>query len=287
MKYLTKEWYDLCQRTSLHFDMRAHKGTGVRDDQLFKRLYNRKYEKYSRLQRELYDVDPRFMLGLDGTVGIPLDKLFNDEEVKEADTIVYEMSAEEKARIQQKIEEFDARPPFDEEKCRADFAIHHEWMCKETANRLPEEFVSRIADIRVFALGYCTREVLNELKRLSRQNNERVTSILEQYRQAQQAEDIPELIRSRFGFHDCRVTELISGSPSVMRLDTEGGFTSYNKITFEGAQMIKQDEHITGCHWLYEELYRTDSGYEAHILFHGGQLKELIIRCTDIVIEQE
>lgn len=73
-----------------------------------------------------------------------------------------------------------------------------------------------------------------------------------------------------------------------MRLDNEGGFTNFNKITFEAVdEIIGQDERIVDSCWIYEELYRTDSGYEAHILFHGEGMPELIIRCADIVVEQE
>ncbi|MDQ6420236.1 DUF4085 family protein [Paenibacillus sp. LHD-117] len=287
MKYLTKDWYDLCQRTGLHFDMKAHKGAHVRDEALYLRLYNRKAKEYAKMQRELYDVDPRFMLERDGMTCVPLDKVLNGEAIGEEDTMVYHMSSEEKDRILQRIADYDARPPFDEAKCHADFAIHQEGLCKEALNRLPYELSSRIADMRVFTLGYCTKEVLSELKRLSKQNEKRVTSVLEQYRQAQQAENIPEHIRSRFGFHDCKVAELTSGKQLIMRLDTQGGFTTFNKVMFDAAQILRQDEHIAGSHWIYEELYRTNSGYEAHILFYGEGMPELIIRCGDIIVEQE
>ena len=40
--------------------------------------------------------------------------------------------------------------------------------------------------------------------------------------------------------------------------------------------------------WIYEELYRMENGYEAHILFRAGEeMPELIIRCSDIIIEKE
>ncbi|HFL3758362.1 TPA: DUF4085 family protein, partial [Clostridioides difficile] len=57
-----------------------------------------------------------------------------------------------------------------------------------------------------------------------------------------------------------------------------------NHITFVGAEIIKQDEIVGSC-WLYEELYRIDHGYEAHVLFEDGS--ELIIRCNDIIIVQD
>ena len=42
-----------------------------------------------------------------------------------------------------------------------------------------------------------------------------------------------------------------------------------------------------GSTWLYEELYRMENGYEAHILFAGEEMPEFIIRCNDIIIEEK
>ncbi|GGF90508.1 DUF4085 family protein [Paenibacillus abyssi] len=198
-----------------------------------------------------------------------------------------DMSSEQISHIQQLIATYDVRPPFDEVKCKEEFSINHGRRCKEAAHQLPDELSSRIADMRVFSLGYCTKEVLHELRQLSIENEKLMMLILEEYRQAQQAENIPEHIRNHFGFHDCRVMELTTGKQIIMRMDTEGGFTNFNKITFDTVEIIWQDEHIVGSHWIYEELYCTDEGYEAHILFSGAGMPELIIRCADIIIEHE
>jgi len=288
VKYLTKEWYDLCQRTGLHFDMRVHKSAHERDEALYSRLYKRKEKQFVHMQREIYNVDPRFMLEQDGVHCVPLDKILNGDEISEEDTMVYRMSSEERARIEQLIATYDARPPFDEVKCKEEFSVSQEWRNREACYKLPDELSSRIADMRVFALGYCTREVLRELKQLSKENEKRMRLVMDEYGQAQQAENIPEPIRNRLRFHDCRVTELTFGKQVVMRLDNKGGFTNFNKVTFDAVdEIIRQDERIVGSHWIYDELYRTDHGYEVHILFHGEGMPELIIRCADIIVEQE
>lgn len=289
MKYLTNEWYDLCQRTGLHLGMRVHKRAHVRDEALYLRLYKRKEKEFVNIQREAYDTDPRFMLEQDGANYVALDKVFSNlDEIGEDDVIVYHMSPEEKAHIQQLIVEYDARPPFDEVKCKEEFCASQEWRCKEAYYKLPEDLSSRIADMRVFALGYCTGEVLHELKHLSKENEKRMMQVMEEFGQAQLAENIPEHIRSRFRFHDSRVTELTTGKQVVMKLDTQGGFTHFNKITFDAVdKIIRQDEHIVGSYWIYDELYRTDCGYEVHILFSDKGMPELIIRCADIIVEQE
>ncbi|MDD4729284.1 MAG: hypothetical protein PHN55_11115 [Dysgonamonadaceae bacterium] len=47
MKYLTKEWYELCQRTGLHFGMRVHNDANIYDEALYLRLYTRKEKAFA------------------------------------------------------------------------------------------------------------------------------------------------------------------------------------------------------------------------------------------------
>jgi hypothetical protein len=267
MKYLTKEWYELCQQTGLHFGMRVHNGAEGYDEALYLRLYKRKEKEFVKMQREAYDVGPRFMLEQDGCTLVPLDKFASGEEISEGDKVIYHMPPEAKDLIQKLIDNYDIRPPFDEKKCREEFRILQETTKKETTNKLPSELLQQITDMRVFSLGYCTRRILNQLKKLSNDNKKKMDSVLNEYSKAQQAEPIPQIIRERFGFHDCEVTELTVGKNVVMGFDTEGGFTKFNMITFTAAEIIKQEEQIAGSTWIYNELYSTESGYEAHMLF--------------------
>ncbi len=287
MKYLTKEWYELSQRTVLHFDMKVNQGAAVYDEALYSRLYKRKEKEFIKIQHEVYDVDPRFMLERDGCMLVPLNKLISDEEITEEDKIVYHMPPEEKERIQIMIGEYDVRPPFDEEKYREEFRSIQETVKRKAEERLPHELSQQIADMRVFSLGYCTKEVLNQLKKISKENEKKMNRILNEYSKAQQAEHIPQSIRESFGFHDCKVTEFTAGKNIVMRFDVQGGFTDLNKITFVTSEIIKQEEHIAGSTWIYEELYSTENGYEAHMLFAGEGMQELIISCEDIIINKE
>ncbi|MHA7966954.1 DUF4085 family protein [Paenibacillus sp. CAU 1782] len=287
MKYLTKEWYEQCQQMGLHFGKRCHKGAYIHDEELYRRLYKRKEKAFVQFEREMYDSDPRSMLEHDGTPMVPLSKVLNGEEVNEEDLIVFQMPPEQREHIQKLIEAYDVRPPFDKAGSQAEFSSRHERECEGAFHPLPAELSSRIADRRLFALGYCTKEVLRELKRLSQENEWQVRKVMDECRNARQGEDVPDSIAHSFGFHDCKVTGLAVGQNIVMRLDTDGGFTNLNKVTFKDAQIIKQDQFIEGSHWLYEELYKVDGGYEAHMLFSGKRMADLIIRCSDIVAEQE
>lgn len=287
MKYLTKEWYKLCQRTCLHFGMKVIKGASVYNEELYNRLYKRKENEFVRVQHNFYDFDPRIMLEDDGKVFKPLMILSNSEMFEE-DEIVYHMPIEERERIQKLIEEYDVRLPFDEVKCREEFRdIQETFKINQVKEKLPMELIDQIADIRLFALGYCTRKVLNQLEGISNENEMKVNSISKECMNAQQAEKIPQSIKEAFGFHDCRVTDFIVDKDIVMRLNTQGGFTDLNKITFVSSEIIKEDKFIVGSVWIYHELYCMENGYEAHILLERNELSELIIRCKDIVIVKE
>lgn len=228
------------------------------------------------------------MLEQDGCTGVPIDKFVTGEEIKEEDIIVFHMTTEERESIQKMIDEYDVRPPFDEKRCRDEFRyIQETYKIIDAKEKIPHELIQQIADIRVFALGYCTKEVLIQLKKISKKNEQKVNLISDEYSKVQQAENIPKYIKESFGFHDCEITELIVDRNIVMRFDTRGGFTDLNKITFVTSEIIKQEDHIVGSTWIYNELYRTENGYEAHMLFQGEDMPELIISCKEIVIVKE
>ncbi|MCC5895221.1 MAG: DUF4085 family protein [Alkalibacterium sp.] len=271
--------------------MRIHSGAEDYNDALYSRLYKRKEKAFIEFERELYDEDPRFMLENDDSTLIPLDALLNDEGINDEDILIYHMSPEEKAHIQKLIEAYDSRPPFDEEKCRENFKSIHELKIKETADKLPPELYRQIADIRLFSLGYCTKNMKEQLKAISKENERKMDRIYKAYSKVQDDESLPQIIKDRFGFHDCEATEFMIGEKDVViRMDTSGGFTDFNEIRFVSAEIIKQEGQIVGSICLYEELYRTVNGYEVHMLFTGDteeELQELIIHCHELFIEEK
>jgi len=287
MKYRTKEWYETCERTGLHFGLRVHRGAYELDEALFLRLYKRKEKAHVNVEREIYNIDPRSMLKHDGTVLVRADQFFSEEAVAEEDKMIYHMPPEQRAHIEKLIAEYDVRPPFDEGKCKEEYKEMMEWSVQSQKERLPQNIVEQIADIRLFTLGYCTREILLQLKKQSAENTREMDRVSKEYREAILAQDIPDEIRSRVQFHDCTVTELLTGEEAVIRFDTSGGFTNMNKLTLIAPEIIKREGEIVGSYWLYQELYRIDNGYELHVLFYGEDMPELIVRCEDILAEEE
>lgn len=247
MKYLTKEWYELCQRTELYFDMEIIKGAKVYDEALYLRLYKKKEREFVKMQHDFYDLDPRFLLEQEGSTLYPLHKLINGEVITEDELIVYHMTTDEREDIHNKIDAYDMRQPFDVQKFRDEFRYNQvAYKIRDTKKTLPHDLLQQIADIRVFALGYCAEVVLDQLKKISAANEEKVTFVSEEYSKTQKSENIPQDIKESFGFHDCKVTELIVDYNIIMQFDTRGGFTDLNKITFVTAEVIKHEEHIVG-----------------------------------------
>ncbi|MHB8062824.1 MAG: hypothetical protein ACYDG2_09360 [Ruminiclostridium sp.] len=105
------------------------------------------------------------------------DKFARDEDINEEDTIVYQMPAEDRARIQEMIEAYDTRSPFYKKKCRKEFRVEQEMAIRMTAEKLPDELAGQIADMRAFTLGYCTEDVLVQLKRLSNENRKKTDHV--------------------------------------------------------------------------------------------------------------
>ena len=288
MKYLTKEWYELGQKFGLHICMKVNKGAAVYDEELYLKLYKIEEKEYVKSQKDSYNFDPRYFLEQEGQEIRPIDKFLSGEEIPEEEKMFYHIPPEERADIEKRIAEYDARPLFDEEKCIEEFRNNQEAIKQRLLETLPSEIIQQIADTRVFALRYCTEEILEQLEKISIENKMISDQILEEYQKAEQKENIPEDLNRKFCFHDCTVTEFTVDSNIVIRFDTRGGFTNLNKVTFVSADIIKLDSGIMDSRWIYEELYRTDIGYEAHMLFDGeGVLADFIVSCKDIIIEKE
>jgi hypothetical protein len=281
MKYLTKEWYNLCQQTDLHLGMRVHQGAVQKDEALYLRLKKRKEIAYLKSERQIYHTDPRFMLDVDGSVFVSAQKFISGEEIHEEDTIVYQMSDDEKEKIHAMIAAYDSRPPFDTKSCKIDFERCQEIMLSNNAERVPPSLYTQIADPRVFTLGYCTKEMLVQLKKQSHANKVIVDDILNQYRTAMENVAIPERLSGIHGFHDCQITQCEANQNLSFYL-TSGGFTDYNRIVFHDATITKQEQTPEGSHWLNVELYPQPSGYEVHILLFHQSAHEFTVCCKDI-----
>lgn len=286
MRYLSKQWCDLHKLTNLHVGLRVHKDANELNERTYLRLRQRKLKAFLKQERELYDFDPRALLEEDKTVFVRADKFISGEVIQEADTIIYEMSKEDKDNIHQLIEAYDTRQPFSVQECKDEFDKRQTMIQDENKDRIPGEIYSNIADPRVFALGYSTKEIILQLKKFGQENERIIQNVLENYTKAQQTQQISDYLKENFGFHDCKVLSVIKQNDITIDFDSRHGFTSYNRVIFHDAVIIQEDREIDGSWWIYEEIYKTEYGYEVHMLFaaHHDSKIELTIKSKGITV---
>ncbi|MGD9569919.1 MAG: hypothetical protein AB7V48_16665 [Sedimentibacter sp.] len=86
---------------------------------MYLRLNKGKEKEFIRMERELYDFDPREMFEIyDNSVFVSADKFIIVDEIHDEDTMVYHMPEDEKDRINKLTQEYDSREPFDVDKCK-------------------------------------------------------------------------------------------------------------------------------------------------------------------------
>ncbi len=277
MKYFTKEWYELCQRTNLDYNLKVEERASVKDEKLYESLYKKEERRTVELERDVYDFDPRELINSENAP-------FIEEEGHEEKREFIFLSDSQRENFEAAVKAYDKRPPFDEAKVKKDFARAMKLNEERLVASLTEEIVNKVADMRVLSLGYCTNEFLAEIKKLSKANERAMEKVIRDYTKAQKEENLPKRI-GKLTFHDCEVTDFyIENADATMIFDNDGGFTDYDKIIFKSAEITKMSGKIIGAYWLYEEVYRCGEGYEIHILFSKEELSELIIKCSDVIV---
>ncbi len=285
MKYLTKEWYKQMNLTDLHYDLKVLDEVATKDEALYERLRAEREQEYVDLQEELYDLEPDeiSLMWPEGWEDDLREEGLTEEEIEAA-----RPTAEELAEHERLLKEFEERPPFDREEAKAFFKTNSEFMTGYFEEILPEHIQAKIADMRVFALDYVTQEVYDLLEAEGEKNREETEAVLDEFEKVEEAQKIPQHIQANYNMHDAVVlTQQMVGNDLVLTFDVSGGFTDLNKVTYKDAEIV-ESEPITGESWyLYDEIYRTETGYEVHMLLQDEELLYLTVRCSDIICEEE
>jgi hypothetical protein len=236
MKYFTKEWYELSQKTSFHLLLEEEKLAETFSEDYAQQLYNTELNSWLRLQEEVDSIIKSEIVNTDG----------NNE---------YE--------------------PFNKHKVIQQFNEGFIYNQEDLKKALPESILKLIADIRVFALNKATRTVINAVTEFCEDNERSVAATFEKYsRYLEEASNtIDKEIYEKFGFHDCTITKSVQNDMSLtLLLDNSGGFTNIDEITFENFKIIKQDALLEDSWWLYEEVYKVNDIYEFHVLLQNKKM---------------
>ncbi len=284
MKYMTKEWYNTMQKTSFHLLLKTSKQAESFSEDYFKQLYKKEEAAWLQLQEDVSnvkfeDVFPEefYMEKVDGT---PIDA----EEFEEAKKSYFEMR--EQARIN-----YENNPTiFDAEQERKTFKQSLRYNTKHLKTNLPENILQKVADIRVLALNRASAEVKKEITAFCKENDKSGKDAMKAY-----WKDYNKTFKRRkpdfaenFNFHDCKIVSYRKkGSDLLIGLDNSGGFTGINQIIFKNCDIIKQDKSLRGAWWLYDEIYKTDNGYQIHVLLQNKELIDFTVNVKDVEFVSE
>ncbi len=251
MKYYTKEWYHLMQRM-------------------------------------------RYTCGM--TV-VP-DKEYTDAEIR----AFYENDLAKEIEYDRSIYRGDT--PFDPSETVACFRDCYHEMLKYAFSAYPA-WVQGTADKRLLALNRMTEHVY---QRLSIEENENKTAWKQINAAAESdlaAQKIPPELRAAFRFHDANVLQLEKDGRTVQMLLRDGGYiggkTPYCLVTFRGVTRYERERGLvirkkmgsdgvfdSNVVYLYDELYKTDVGYEVHMLLTGKtELRYVTVECEKIEVQTD
>jgi len=265
MKYFTKEWYELCQKTCAHLLLEESKEAEQFSEEYFQALYQRKLSEYLFSQEEMSkvsfndiftaEIDPEFL------EGVPKDKV---EEIKR---VVLEEREQAKENYKQIV--------YDAEKSTQQFSELLRSNVERAKKVLPEDIFKDIADIRVFALDKATKTTISRVSAFCEKNESIMKKAIKDY-STYYTGIKPKLdnnIIEKMNFHDCKVLNLdIDEEVLSIRLDNSGGFTDVSRVDFEHGKITKQEDSLEGYWWLYDEIYLTREGYEIHVLLQNEKL---------------
>ncbi|MBR4410369.1 MAG: DUF4085 family protein [Firmicutes bacterium] len=209
------------------------------------------------------------------------DKEYTDEEIKS----FYDADLAEELEHDRRFHE-ERGTDFDPEETVRCFEDFYQGIKTYALNRYPD-WARETLDPRLIALNRIPQTPYIRLKEVEDTSKAAFDKINEDAMAVLENQDIPAEIRSAFRFHDADVLELKeAGHDCVLILGYDE--PPYTAVIFKNTVFIdlEEDTCITECTYLYDELYRTETGYEVHILlwFPKG-LKYLTIGCGDIQFE--
>lgn len=289
MKYYTKEWYNLSQQHDYHDDLRISEKAEVFSEEYYQNLYKRRLNKFLRFEKL------RSKLTVDDIYGVESGK--DDFNVVVEDS---EMTKEERLQVAEDIKKriLDARANYaadvyDEKQLIRLCENSHKSHITQLMNTLPKEILENVVDIRVLALGITTKAIKKDIRMWCRKNSKETKCISCEYQKVLESNmNVVGIdILRNYGFHDCKIvsTECRNGN-FIIELDSEGGFSSVNKVIFHNCSIIEKEGNLQGATWLYEEIYpsSTENGNEYHALiqYESGELAYLTVAALGIEFER-
>ncbi len=278
MKYLTKEWYETMQKTDLHLLLKVSKTAEAFSEEYFRELYKREEKNWLKLQKDVSEVKFEDIYPEDYYAAYPDGTPLEESLLEEAGKSYFEQR--EQARLK-----FNNRPEFNIEEKKKRFKQSFRYNLKRLKNSLPESILLKVADIRVLALNYASREVKQEITQFCKQNEKSTRAAMAAYQKQYRKQfktGAPAFVEE-LNLHDCMVLSCRrAGNDVVMVLDNSGGFTNISTIRIKNCVVIKHDAPLHGAWCLYEEIYKAGESFEIHFLLDKNKLIDYIIVADDL-----
>ena len=256
MRYLTKEWYQTMTDSGLGIQLRADDRAAVCSDEVFQTLWNEKLDEWMELRAELE-------------------------------------------------EEFD-----EGQECRL-FREGYQRELEIFRTRTPEKILKKVADLRVLALGFCTAEVWRDFKGFRALCEKWTEKTMEEAWNMKKAQGLEKVWTGEHSLHDAfvrsmkwegedliiefevedpeeRLADIRENDPELLEEMGEAHFLfpEIKAIRFRDAEILKQEEPLENTWWLYDEIWKSERGYEIHaLLWRENDVFELTIECREPEIE--
>jgi hypothetical protein len=304
MRFYTKEWYALMQGMELDFKKIPD---GNYTDAEIEALYQKQLKKEIASDRRSYNSEPFFL---------PLDELLTEEnfdpenwllvEDEETGAVSHPESAQQirenlEAQHRKAQEEFENRPPFDPTETIQFFETAYQTKLNYYKDTFPNWMTEQV-DRRLLALDLLPESAYRRYREESREKKKEWNQINRAAKRTLSKQNIPENVAEALRLHDASLLSFKkSGKNYVMLVRGDGLWadtpTPYRKVVFQQAVVLEKEAGLrvhklesdedgfyqSNVSFLYHEIYRTDTGYEAHMMFWVPKgLAYLTIACTDI-----
>lgn len=276
--YMTKAWYKTMQNTSFHLLLRVSKKAKVFSEDYFKKLYKSEEKAWLRLQEDVSKV--KFE-------DIYLDEFqAEDADGRPLEPVEFEETKREYFKMrEQACLNFSDTPAFDPEQEKKNFKRVFRYNFKHLKENLPDAILQKIADIRVLALNCASSDIKKEITTYCKTNKKAIELATKAYwnEYKKNFKSGEPAFAGNFNFHDCKVISCRKkGKDVILTLDNSGGFITISRIIFKNCSILKQDKPLHGAWWLYDEIYKTNGGYEIHVLLQKNELIDFIVIVTDV-----
>ena len=184
---------------------------------------------------------------------------------------------------------------YDEAAERQRFAEFHSQELEEFQTRTPAQILAKVADIRVLALGLCTEEVYRDFEEYRALCEKQTVKTMEEAWNMQKAQGLDKVWTGGHSLHDSLVQSVKrEGEDLVIEFDRENDpelleelgeeflFPEIRAIRFRDAEILKQEQQVENAWWLYDEIWKSERGYEIHaLLWQENDVFELTIECRE------